>query len=267
MHLEENVDQRLGRDAHRLFHRRGLPQCRCLELGEDLVDQRGVIAAPAAVQQSHDPSSGQSCSLLRVRHRAEDRQRRLVVQVRKGLQRLGKVLQQQGAQAAGCLVQRPDRLLVLARQRLDGQGLVAELGQRSVLVPVGAQDVGEDRGVDVVGLLTGLEVALPVPGDSARVDRVDGESGCPQREDEQVLVGLHRHGSHVGRSAVSSDQLKEFGEAGNAGVDASALQHLPVLVHHHDVVVVLGPIDPARSWHCSSGGSVYGIGLRGSAAT
>jgi hypothetical protein len=79
--------------------------------------------------------------------------------------RLGVELQQQRPQPADGLVERPDRVLVLAGQRFDRRGVVADGGQPAVLVPVGAQQVGQHERVARVGLLTGLPVSFPVTGD------------------------------------------------------------------------------------------------------
>ena len=84
-------------------------------------------------------------------------------------------------------MQRPDRFLVLAGQRLDRAAVLADRGQRPVQMPVGAQDVRQDRGVAGIGLAAGLAVAFPVAGHRPRVDRIDGEPGLANATTSRFL--------------------------------------------------------------------------------
>lgn len=224
VHLRQDVDQGLRGEPHSILDRGRLPQSRRLELGNDPLDQVGVVASATAVQQGDHTAAVQSLRRRWGRHGSQDRQSGLVVQVGKCLQRLGIELQQQRAQSAGRLVHRPDRLLVLAGQSFDRQGLVAHGGKRTMLMPTRAEDVGQHRGVAVIGLLASLVVAFAVAGDGSGVDRVDG-ARCPQREHQQVLVGLQGDG-RLGRGpAVFGDQGDEFGVTVDADVDPLAVQH------------------------------------------
>ena len=152
------------------------------------------------------PTAGQLLPGCRGRRGRQHGQRRLVCEVRKRVQRLRIELQQHRSQAADGLVQRPDRLLVLAGQRLDRAALLADRWQRAVQMPVGAQDVREHCGVARIGLAAGLTVAFPIAGHRARVDRIHREPGLGQRDDEQVLVGLERDRRVLGAAAVLCDQ-------------------------------------------------------------
>lgn len=137
----------------------------------------------------------------------------------------------------------PDRFLVLARQRLQRQPLLADRGHRAVQVTVGAQHVGEQRGVAGVGLSPGLGVSLPIAGHGARVQRVHGEPGSNERDNEQVLVGLDADRGLLGRTAVLGDQREQLGETGDAGVDPGLADDGAGLVHDSDVVMPLSPVD------------------------
>jgi hypothetical protein len=118
-----------------------------------------------------------------------------------------------------------------------------------VLVEVGARNIGEQRCVTRIALLAGLPVALPVPGHRTRVDRVDGEPARPQRRDDQVLVGLDRDRNRHRVIAVLSQQRHQLPEPTHPGIDLEAAQDPAGLVHDRDVVVGLGPVDPAGDAH------------------
>jgi hypothetical protein len=178
----------------------------CPQVGKDLVDQRGVVAAPGPAQQRHQPGPSQLLPGCRGRDGGQHGRRGAVFEVRKRLQRLRIEFQQHRTQAVDGVLQRPDRLLVLAGQRLDCAGLAADRWQRAVQVPVSTQDVREYRGVAGIGFAAGLAVAFPIAGHRARVDRIHGEPGLGQGHNEQVLVGFQRDRSVLGASAVFGDQ-------------------------------------------------------------
>jgi hypothetical protein len=66
----------------------------------------------------------------------------------------------------------------------------ADRRQHPVHVGVGAQNVRQDRGVAGVRFAAGLTESFAIPGHRARVDRVNGEPGVGEGDDEQVLVGF-----------------------------------------------------------------------------
>ena len=99
------------------------------QVGEDLLDEHGVVAAAGALQQRDQLAAGQLRRSGGGRRRGEDGDRGLVLEVRKRVQRLRIELQQHRPQAAEGLVKRPDRLLVLAGQRLDRAALLADRGR------------------------------------------------------------------------------------------------------------------------------------------
>ena len=151
-----------------------LPQSRRLQLTQDALDEGGIVTTPAAVQERDNLAGGQPLPELGSGGCRQNRQGGPVLEVGKGPQRLRVELQQDRPQLAGGLVQRPDRLLVLARQRLDRQALIADHRQRPVPMTIGPQHVGQHRRVTQVGLLARLAVPLAVAGDRTRIDGVDG---------------------------------------------------------------------------------------------
>ena len=80
------------------------------------------------------------------------------------LQRLGIELQQHRTQLARRLMQRPDRLLVLAHQCFHRSPAITDHRQLSALVTVRAKYVGEERSTAGIGLLARLAVAFSVSG-------------------------------------------------------------------------------------------------------
>jgi hypothetical protein len=118
-----------------------------------------------------------------------------------------------------------------------------------VPVSVGAQDVGQHQRVAWVGLAAGLPVPFPVARDRTRVDRIDREPGPGQRGHQQVLVGLDRDRRVFRAAAVLGDQAQQRVESGCAGVDPGARQLQTLPVQQRDVVVRLGPVNPAGDTH------------------
>jgi len=99
-----------------------------------------------------------------------------VEQVRERQQRLRIEVEEDRAEPVRGLLHRPHRFLVLAGEGLDLAAVLAHLGQRSMPVRVGPQDVGQHPSVIGVGLLSGLAVSVTVTRHCQRVDRIDGEA-------------------------------------------------------------------------------------------
>jgi hypothetical protein len=128
-----------------------------------------------------------------------------------GGQEGGIVLAQVGAEPVMGLGAVPDRVLLGAGQHRDGLGQLGVVGQRPVRVQVGAQHVGQDEGVAVVGFLPGHRVPVPVPGHRHRVDGVDRAAGGAQACDQQPAGRLDRHRDRVLRSvAVSASRSSSW---------------------------------------------------------
>jgi hypothetical protein len=144
----------------------------------------------------------------------------------------------------------PDGVLLGAGQHRDGLGQLAVVGERAVRVQVGAQHVGQDDRVAVVGFAARDRVPVPVAGHRHRVDRVDPAAGGAQARDQQSAGRLDRHRDRVlRRVAVLREQGQQLGQAGRVVADPAAGQQLPGPVCQRYVVVVFGPVDAAVNIH------------------
>ena len=144
----------------------------------------------------------------------------------------------------------PNGVLLGAGQHRDGLGQLGVGGQRPVRVHVGAQHVGQDERVAVVGFAPGDGVPVPVAGHRHRVDGVDLAAGGAQARGQQPAGCLDGHRDRViGGVAVLGEQGQQPGQPGRVVADPAAGQQVPVPVRQGDVVVVLGPVDPAVHVH------------------
>ena len=87
----------------------------------------------------------------------------------------------------------PDQALVGAADQLDRVGLLRVSGQRTVVGPVEADDLGQQVRVRGIRLRARGGVPLPAPGHRHRVDR---EHLIPRRDqgsDPRSPVGLDTH--------------------------------------------------------------------------
>jgi hypothetical protein len=75
-------------------------------------------------------------------------------------------------------------------QHLDRLGQRTVAGDRAVVVPVGADQIGQHLDVPTVGLGPAAAMAAPVAADHLRVDRIGLVAGRQQRPDQQAPVGL-----------------------------------------------------------------------------
>jgi hypothetical protein len=129
LHRDDDPEEPGHGVAECLFDPWWLPQRRCVQVGEDLLGQGGVVAAPGPLQQRDQASAGQLLPGRRGRRGREHRHRGTVFEVRKSVQRLRIELQKHRPQTADRLVQRPDRFLMLAGQRLDRTGVLGDRGR------------------------------------------------------------------------------------------------------------------------------------------
>jgi hypothetical protein len=112
---------------------------------------------------------------------------------------------------------------------------------------VGAHNVGQHDGVAVVGLLPRDGVPVAVPRRGQRVDRVDPPAGAAQARHEQAPIGLDGHRNRrPGIVAVLGKQRQQLREPGGVVGDAAPPHHRPFGVNHRDVVMVVGPVNPAE---------------------
>jgi hypothetical protein len=90
-------------------------------------------------------------------------------------------------------------------------------------------------------------VPLPVAGYGHRVDRVDRAPGRAKGGDQQPARCLNGHRNRVlGAVPGLGQQRDEFGEALDGLDDAPPGEELTFMVEQRDVVMPLGPVDPAR---------------------
>ena len=123
------------------------------------------------------------------------------------------VLPQRRAQRVGLPVARPDQHLVGPGEHLDRLDDLAVAGDRAMVVPVGAHQVGQQLGVAGIGLRARDVVAVAIAGGGHRVDREHLIARRDERGDEQAPVGLDPD-DHLGRIfGMRSDQLVETGRS------------------------------------------------------
>jgi hypothetical protein len=113
---------------------------------------------------------------------------------------------------------------------------------------IGAQDVRQHDGVAGVRLAARLGGPLPIACHGSRVDRVDGEAGGLERGHDEVLVGLDRHRHRLRFVGVFSDHGHQSREPRQPGVDPTLGDRRPDVVDKGDVMMDLGPVDPARDF-------------------
>lgn len=140
-----------------------------------------------------------------------------------GGEEAGEVGAQVGAEFVAGLGAVPDGVLLGSGQDGDGLGELAVVGEGPVSCGVGAQDVGQDHGVEVVGLLAGDRVPVAVAGGGHRVDGVDGALRGAEAGHEQAAGGLDRHRNRsVFGVSVCGEQVEELVQAGGVVADAGS---------------------------------------------
>lgn len=100
MHRGKDADQAHDGLAQGGLHWRRLPKRGLLQISQDLLNQRRVVAAAATVQQCHYLSRGQSRAELGGVRRRQDYKRSFVLEVWERVQRLRIELQQYRAESA-----------------------------------------------------------------------------------------------------------------------------------------------------------------------
>ena len=92
----------------------------------------------------------------------------------------------------------------------------AVAGDRAVVVPIGAHQIGQQFGVPGIGFGARDVVAVAVAGHRQRVDRIHLIAGRGQRLDPQAAVGFDPDHHLVGFFGVAADQLVEPADAGKS---------------------------------------------------
>ena len=121
-----------------------------------------VALAAAAPERGADLGDAQPRRLARARRRRQHAHRVAVREVGEGLQGAREVLPERVAQPVGLPGPVPDELLVGAGENAHCARFVAVAGDLAVVVPVGADEVGEQPGVAGVGLGAPDVVAITV---------------------------------------------------------------------------------------------------------
>ena len=92
---------------------------------------------------------------------------------------------------------------------LDRLGLSAVAGQRAVVVPVGADQIGQQLGVTGIGLRAGDLMAVAIAGHGQRVDRIHLVAGRAQGRHPQTAIGFDADHHLAGFCDVGGHQLVE----------------------------------------------------------
>ena len=138
----------------------------------------------------------------------------------------------------------PDQALVRPGQHLDRLGQRAVAGDLAVVVPVGADQVGQHLGIPAVGLRPRAAVPAAVAADGLWVDRIDLATGGQQRSDQQAPVGLNADRDLRRVLGMAGQQGVQLTHACQAVKDPTDGQHGAVLVQQAQVMVALAPVDP-----------------------
>jgi hypothetical protein len=171
-------------------------------------------------------------------------------QVREGGHEPRVVLAQDGAELAGGLLAVPDGVLVSAGEHPDAGCQLGVVGDEAVHARVSAHDVGQHDRVGGVALGPAGRVPVAVAGDRERIDGVHPDAGRAQVRHQQPFGGLDRdRDGRVAAVAVDGEQLHQLGEAAGGVLDPGPDDQRAGLVDDHNVVVLLGPVDPTPTLH------------------
>jgi hypothetical protein len=158
----------------------------------------------------------------------------------------------------------PDGVLLGAGQDRDRAGLLAVAGQGPMGVPVGPQDIGQHDRVQRIRLRPRHSVAFPIASGRKGVDPIDVPAGGLQAGDQQPPRGLDRDRDQLTPTLALSlvavlaagavmlgEHGQQLGEPGRVVADPPLGHNRTVRGDQRDVVVVLGPVDPAGDLHRS----------------
>ena len=209
----------------------------------------GVDLAPVAgpAQHTDQLSMRQRPSLVRGRRQLEHGHRVPAARVAaEGGQRRRVERPQRASHQVGLPLPRPDQLLMPPGQHLDRLDQARVAGHLAVMMPVGADQIGQHPRIPTVGLGPRGGVPLPVAAGRQRIDRIHPVAGPDQRADQQAPVGLDPD-HHLGRFLrPRAHQLVQPGHPGHPISDPLAGQHASVGGHDAHIMVALRPIDPDK---------------------
>ena len=167
-----------------------------------------------------------------------------------GGQEAGEVLAQVRGQLVAGLGPVPDRVLLSAGEDGNGLGQLGVGRKRAVGCGISAENVRQHHGVQVVGLLAGDRVSIPITGRCHRVDGVDTATCRPQAGDQKTTRGLDSHRDGFLRVvALFGEDPQQLVEPLRGVIDASPGQQRARFIHDGYVVMVAGPVDAAECFH------------------
>ena len=172
--------------------------------------------SPSGFERSPDLRQTQPPGVGGGRCAAQDGQRVTVGQILERLQRRGVVLAQRTAQTVGVAGARPDQILMGPGQHLDRLSAVAVAGDRAMVVPIGAHQIGQQLGVRGIGLGSRDVVAVAVARRRQRVDREYLIISRGQRIHPQASVGFDADHHLGGVLGMLGDQLVQPPDPGQA---------------------------------------------------
>ena len=129
---------------------------------------------------------------------------------------------------------------------LDELGVPWDL---TMIVPVGAHEIGQHLGITRVRLCPRDGVAVPIPRGGHRVDRVNLVARTEQRRHDQAAIDLDADRHFHRLVGVRPNQGMELGHALDAVGNATFAEHLSALVHHADIMMVFSPVHTDED-HC-----------------
>jgi hypothetical protein len=238
---------RAGDGAVRGGERGRLAQLRAAQRGQDRVGPLRDLVAAGVPEDCRDLGG---CQLLRaggVGCLAQQLQGVSGVQVLERGHCGREVFQQLGPQPLRHRGPLPDQRLVGAGQHLDRFGLRAVGSGRAQLVRIGAHRIGQHVRVPAVAFGSRHAMPAAVPGRLQRVHREHHVTRGDQRRHPRAAVGLDRDLNLHVRALFwqePADQLVQLPDPGHPLRHPPAGQHIPGLVHHLDVVMVLRPVIP-----------------------
>jgi hypothetical protein len=206
------------------------------------------VAAPASGnQRPPDGRSGELAALLGRRcQRQQGKALGLAELGTKRGQRARVELSKRATQGVDVPLASPDQALVRAGQHLDRLHQRAVAGDLAMVVPVGADQIGQHLSVPTIGLGPRAAMATTVAAHHLRVDRVHLVAGRHQRPDQQPPVGLDpdRHLSWV--LSMGSHQQVQLADPSQPIGDPPSREHAAVLVEQAQVMVALAPVHPNK---------------------
>jgi hypothetical protein len=129
-------------------------------------------------------------------------------------------------------------------QDLDRARISAVSGDRSVVVTVGADQIGKDLRVTGVGLRPRDVVPVAITRDRERVDRIELIARGDQRLHPQAAIGLDPDHDLMRSLSMSGDDLMERADPRQSLRQPPTRQRLASFVHQMHIVMIFCPVVP-----------------------